>query len=110
MARMVALTFNWWSILTRMAAGSKHEEAITTWLLFQYGVARRTRHAKQTQLSISSRHGKAKKIAYLLSGISSWMQAVMVCAEQLAERAHWPSIVKRVFQDLAGFPWSRLGS
>jgi hypothetical protein len=104
MARMVALIFNWWSIFTRMATGSKHGEAITTRPLFQHGVARRTRHANQTQLSISSQHGKAKKIAYLLSGISSWIQGVKASAEQLTERVHWPSIVKRIFQDFGRFP------
>ena len=104
MARMVALIFNWWSIFTRMATGSKHGEAITTRPLFQHGVARRTRHANQTQLSISSQHGKARKIAYLLSGISSWMQGVKASAEQLAERVHWPSIMKRIFQDFGRFP------
>ncbi len=104
MARMVALIFNWWSIFTRMARGSQHGEAITTRPLFQHGVARRTRHANQTQLSISSQHGKARKIAYLLSGMSAWMQGLRPNAEQLAERAFWPRIVKRIFQDFGRFP------
>jgi len=104
MARMVALIFNWWSLFTRMATGSKHGEAITTRPLFQHGVARRTRHANQTQLSISSQHGKAKKIAYLLTGISAWIQNVKASAEQLAGRAQWPKIVKRIFLDFGRFP------
>lgn len=104
MARMVALIFNWWSIFTRMATGSKHGEAITTRPLFQHGVARRTRHANQTQMSISSQHGKAKKIAYLLNGISAWIQGLKASAEQLAERIQWPRIVKRIFQDFGQFP------
>jgi hypothetical protein len=104
MARMVALIFNWWSIFTRMATGSKHGEAITMRPLFQHGVARRTRHANQTQLSIASPHGKAKKIAYLLSGISAWIQSLKAGAEQLADRVQWPKIVTRIFQDFGRFP------
>lgn len=104
MARMVALIFNWWSIFTRMATGRKHGEAITTRPLFQHGVARRTKHAGQTRLSISSQHGKAKKIAYLLSGISTWIQSIRTGAEQLAGRAHWSGLVRRIFQDFGRFP------
>ncbi len=104
MARMVALIFNWWSIFTRMGTGSKHGEAITTRPLFQHGVARRTRHANQTQLSITSQHGKAKKIAYLLTGISAWLQQLRDDAEQFVAAAKWPVILRRIFQDFGRFP------
>ena len=104
MARMVALIFNWWSLFTRMATGSKHGEAITTRPLFQHGVARRTRHANQTQLSLSSQHGKAKTIAYLLTGISAWIQKWKADAEQLGERLQWPRLVRRIFQEFGRFP------
>lgn len=104
MARMVALIFNWWSIFTPMATGNKHREAITTRPLFKHGVARRTQHANQTRLSISSHHGKAKKIAYLLSGISSWVQRFKADAEQLADPRGWPRLVRRIFQEFGRFP------
>lgn len=104
MARMVALIFNWWSIFTRMATGSKHGEAITTRPLFQHGVARRTRHAGQTLLFISSLHGKARKIAYLLSGISAWIQSTKSSAEQLADPSRWPRLVRQIFQEFGRFP------
>lgn len=106
MARMVALIFNWWSIFTRMATGTKHGEAITTRPLFQHGVARRTRHANQTRLSLSSQHGKSKKIAYLLTGISSWLQQLKASAEQLAAAAQWPRLLRRIFQDFGRFPFA----
>lgn len=104
MARMVALIYNWWSIFTRMATGSRHGEAITTRPLFQHGVARRTRHANQTVLSLSSQHGKARKIANLLSRMSGWVQRMRDDAEQLAKPARWARLVWRIFADLAGFP------
>ena len=67
----VAQIYNWWSIFTRMATRASHGEAITTRPLLQHAVARRTRHANQTRLHISSLHGKAKMVANLLSRISS---------------------------------------
>lgn len=104
MARMVALIFNWWSIFTRMATGSRHGEAITTRPLFQHGVARRTRHANQTVLSLSSLHGKARRVANLLSKISAWVQRIRDDAEQLAGPARWARLVWRIFAELGGFP------
>jgi hypothetical protein len=74
MARMVALICNWWSIFTRMGTGPKHAEAVTTRALFQPAIARKTRHAHQTRLSISSLPARARKVANLLGRISSWLK------------------------------------
>jgi len=104
MARMVALIFSWWSIFTRMATGEKHGEAITTRPLFQHGVARRTRHANQTKISMTSQHGKARKVAYLLSSISTWVQRVKADAEQLLGPHRWARLLRRIFQDFGQFP------
>ncbi|MFN7544157.1 MAG: hypothetical protein ACK5TN_15345 [Acidobacteriota bacterium] len=71
MARMVALIYHWWSIFTRMGTGAKHGEAITTRALFEQSVAKKTRHANQTRLSISSLHARAKRVAHLLGGSAS---------------------------------------
>ena len=106
MARMVALIFNWWSIFTRMASGPNHREAVTTRPLFQNSVARRTRHANQTTLSLASLHGKAKLVANLLHRISDWLKTVGVCAEQLPKTKSWRSILRRIFEELGGFRFS----
>ena len=81
----VAQIYNWWSIFTRIATGASHGEAITTRPLLQHAVARRTRHANQTRLHISSLHGKAKMVANLLSRISSWLKLFQESAERLDE-------------------------
>ena len=60
--------------LTRMGAGPKHGEAITTRALFQQEIAKKTKHANQTRLSISSLHAKAKQVANLLGRISRWLK------------------------------------
>jgi len=77
MARIVALIFNWWSIYTRMGSGPVHAEAISTRPLLQQAIVRRSRHANQTKLSLSSIHAKAKVAAKLLNRISQ--EACPVC-------------------------------
>jgi len=107
MARMVALIFNWWSIFTRMATGPNHREAITTRPLLQNSVAHKTRHSNQTRLSLSSLHGKARLMANLLHRISGWLAAVSASAEQLSKQKLWRAMLRRIFQELAGFKFSQ---
>jgi len=98
MARMVALIFNWWSLFTRIASGEKHGEAITTRPMFLQGIARQTEHANQKRLSISSLHAKARKLASVMAAISEWLRAFRKSAEQLAEKARWPVLVRLIFR------------
>lgn len=98
MARMVALIFNWWSLFTRIASGEKHGEAITTRPMFLQGIARQTEHAKQTHLSISSLHAKARKLANMMAAISGWLRSFRDSAEQLAEKARWPVLLRLIFR------------
>jgi hypothetical protein len=98
MARMVALIFNWWSLFTRIGSGDKHSEAITTRPMFLQGIARQTEHAKQTHLSISSLHAKARTLANLMAAISGWLRSFRVSAEQLAEKARWPALLRLIFR------------
>jgi hypothetical protein len=103
MARIVALIYNWWSIYTRMATGPTHGEAITTRPLLQQGVARRTTHANRIQLTIASVHAKARKIAHLLTGISTWLRSLASSAEQLTGSDLWNTMLCRIFQDFGRF-------
>jgi hypothetical protein len=102
MARLVALFFNWWSLFTRSVTGSHHGEAVTTRPMLMHGVARTTRHANQTRVTIASMHAKAKKIAHLLAGFSTWLKQVVEGAEQLTGLALWHRIQRRIFEDFAG--------
>jgi hypothetical protein len=98
MARMVALIYNWWSLFTRIASGDKHGEAITTRPMFLQGIARQTEHARQTFLSISSLHAKARRLAHLMVVISGWLRSFRDSAEQLAEKARWPVLLRLIFR------------
>ena len=103
MARMVALIYNWWCIFTRMGTGETHGEAITTRPLFQQAIARRTRHANQTRLYISSIHAKARQAAHLLDRISTWLKLFVQPAEQLGSKSGWGAMLRRIFQDFGKF-------
>jgi hypothetical protein len=98
MARIVALIFNWWSLFTRIASGDKHGEAITTRPMFLQGIARQTEHAKQTHLTISSLHAKARKLANIMATISGWLRSFRDSAEQFAEKARWPALLRLIFR------------
>lgn len=106
MARIVALIYNWWSIFTRMGTGVSHGEAITTRPLFQQAVVRRSRHANQTKLSISSIHAKARKAAMLLDRISEWLKQFVRPAEQLGGHPRWGEMLTQIFVEFGKFPLS----
>lgn len=101
MARIVALIHNWWSIFTRMATGPKHGEAITTRPMLQQGVARQTRHANQTRLTIGSMHAGARKIANLFAGFTRWLTDLIAGAEQLTAYQRWCRILRSIFEQFA---------
>lgn len=104
MTRIVALIFNWWSIFTRMATGPQHGEAVTTRPMLQQGVARQTRHANQTRLTMGSAHAGARRIANLFAGFSRWLADLIADAEQLTAYQRWCRILRSIFQEFAKIP------
>ena len=97
MARLVALVYNWWGIFTRMGTGGTHREAITTRPALMEGVAKRTEHGREVSLTMTSLHGKAKKIANLLSGISQYLHKFLAGATQLDGRERWTTLLRKIF-------------
>ena len=102
MARLVALVYNWWGIYTRMGTGGRHREAITTRPALIEGVAERTEHAREVKLEITSLHGKATKIAKLLSGFSAYLHKFLAGATQLDQKEVWPTLLRRIFWYFCG--------
>ena len=97
MARMIALFYNWWSLFVRLAIPDKHAEAITSRPLLLHSIARRTKHAGQTTLHVTSTHAKNHKIQPILRSISDFLQALRVRAEQLTFSQRWHLILSKVF-------------
>ena len=60
-------------------------------------VAERTEPAREVKLEITILHGKATKIAKLLSGFSAYPHKFLAGATQLDEKEVWPTLLRRIF-------------
>lgn len=98
MAGVIGLVYNWWGLFTRLAAGGK-ADAITTRPLLLHGIARRTRHAQRTTLTITSSHAKARKIRLALEAASRFPKQLAATAEQLGKISSWRLILSWIFRD-----------
>ena len=71
MARLIALVYNWWTLFVGLADPDHHREAITSRPLLLHGVARQTRHAGQTRLTVTSSHGRRDRVVQALRAIAA---------------------------------------
>ena len=98
MARITALIYNWWTIFMRLGIPDKHAEAVTSRPLALHGIARRTRHANQTTVEITSAHAKASLITQALTRVSGFLKQIKVNAEQLTQPGRWRQILSEAFR------------
>lgn len=98
-SRMVALVYNWWSLFVHLASG-KHLEAITSRPLLLNGVARQTKHAGQTILTITSAHVKSTAVQAVLQALSAFLKHLKTNAEQLSIADRMKLIIHRAFRAL----------
>jgi hypothetical protein len=82
-SRLVALVYNWWSLFVRLAQPQKHAEAITSRPLLLHGVARQTKHAGQTTLTITSNHARNHIVQAALQALNGFLVQLKNTAEQL---------------------------
>lgn len=97
-ARVVGLVYNWWNLFARLAEPDKHFEAITSRPLLLHAVGKQTTHAGQTNISISSSHGKRGKVQGLLNRIADFFKALKVGAEQLSRQQTWYLILSKALE------------
>jgi hypothetical protein len=95
MARCVGLVYNGWSRFGRLADPDRRLEAITSRPLLLQGVARRTRHAGQTTLIITSAHGSAGKAQAALRRIAAFFAELRSTAEPLTTEPRWSRILSQ---------------
>ena len=95
MARLTALTYNWWSLFVRLANPHQHTEAITSRPLLLQAPARVTRHAGQTRLTISHPHAQASWVEQVCREIATFFKTLRQTAEQLTPRQCWCRILSR---------------
>lgn len=98
MAKMIALIYNWWTIFTRLANPDSHLEAVTSRPLLLHAVAKQTRHAGQTKLTITSLHSKSEKISIILGKISLFFRWIKEAAEHLTSEEKFRHILMVAFR------------
>jgi hypothetical protein len=102
MARFIALIYNWWNLFVRLAEPDRHLEAITARPLLLTAIAERTRHARQTTLTVASAHAKAGWAASILTGIARFLRELVQSAEQLTADQRWRRILARAVRSWLG--------
>ena len=93
MARLIALIYNWWTLYCRLADPDQHHETLTTRSLLLNAVARQTRHAGQTRLTVTSSHGQRQKVKVALQRIAGFLGELIKNAEQLTDAERWAYIL-----------------
>ena len=95
MARITALTYNWWSLFVRLADPRQHTEAITSRPLLLNAPARLTRHSGQTRITISHPHAEAAWVENACREIAAFFKTLRLTAEQLTPLQRWHRVLSR---------------
>jgi hypothetical protein len=98
LAGIVALAYNWWNLFTRLADPEHHREAITSRPLLLSAIARRTQHAGQVTLTISSTHGLRDKARQAYVRIAGFLARLRENAEQLDPLEKWYRILSEALR------------
>jgi hypothetical protein len=99
LARVIAVTYNWWTLYTRLAIPNRHTEATTSRPLLLHGIARQTSHGNQTTLTITSLHAQAAKVRRALEAVSALLQRLRQTTEQLTDKQRWSALLRFIFRD-----------
>jgi hypothetical protein len=97
-SRLVALVYNWWTLFVRLAQPQKHSEAITSRPLLLHGVARQTKHAGQTTITITSHHAKTPGIQAAFYALAWFLDQLKKTAEQLPIASRMKIITRQAFR------------
>jgi len=97
MARLVALIYNWWSLLVGLINPEKHAEAITSRPELLYGVGRMANSGRQTTVTVTSTHKNAAQTQRRQTWVGHFLSRLSNAAEQLSRSEIWRLILSRVF-------------
>jgi hypothetical protein len=95
MARTVALVYDWWTLYARLADPDRHTEAITSRPLLLHAIARQTRHAGRTTLTVTSSHGRNRLARQAMARLADLFRSLAETAEQLTATERWCRILSR---------------
>lgn len=102
MVRHAALIYNWWSLFVRLIIPDRHAEAITSRPLLLYSVGKKTTHAGQTKLTVTSMHRDWEKVKSMFIKVTAFLGWLRANAEQLDWNARWRLILSKVFSSFLG--------
>lgn len=102
MSRMVAVVYNWWTLFVRLAQPHKHSEALTSRPLLLHGVARQTKHAGQTTITITSGHARNGMVQAALRALTGFLNKLSKGAEQLDFGTRMRLVTKQAFRCFLG--------
>ncbi|MDE0207883.1 MAG: transposase [Candidatus Tectomicrobia bacterium] len=101
MVRMNALFYNWWSVYARMIDPDTRREAKTSRPMMMDGVARVTRHGRQTTLVLTIAHSAAARLRESFEEMARFLRELPT-APQLAEAERWCRILERAYKKYYG--------
>lgn len=104
-AMTVALVYNWWSLFVRLANPTARMEAITSRPFLLSAIARKTHHAGQDHLRITSQHGKGEQARVQLTGVNRLLQQWKYAAEQLTSKSVWQLACEHLAAAVTGANW-----
>jgi hypothetical protein len=99
-SRLVALVYNWWSLFARLINPDQHHEAITSRPLMLQAIGRKTTHAGQTIVTVTSTHAKASVVQTAMRELARFFKELNQTAEQLAVTERVRLIARRAFMKL----------
>ena len=99
-SRLVALVYNWWSLYARLLNPDKHHEAITSRPLMLQSVGRKTTHAGQTTVTVTSTHAKVTVVQAAMQELTRFFKELARAAEQLGVAGRVKLIAQRAFRKL----------
>lgn len=99
-SRLVALVYNWWSLFVRLINPDQHHEAITSRPLMLQAIGRKTTHAGQTTVTVTSTHAKASVVQAAMRELARFFKELKQTAEQLTLLDRVQLIARRAFRKL----------
>jgi hypothetical protein len=99
-SRMIALIYNWWSLYTRLLNPDQRHEAITSRPLMLQSVGRKTTHAGQTVVTVTSSHAKASGVQRAMQELATFFKELPHTAEQLGVTVRVKLIALRAYSKL----------
>ena len=94
------MVYNWWSLYARLVNPDKHHEAVTSRPLMLQSIGRKTTHAGQTTVTITSTHAKAPVIQAAMQELTMFFKELNKSAEQLDISGRVKLIALRAFSKL----------